>query len=162
MNLPVAFLEGISPWWWVAAAILLAAIEMLTVSTVMIWSAAAAMVVAILLWVAPGLPGAVQVAVFGALSIAFTFAGRAAVARYGDGDRQASTLNRRADRLVGREGVVIAFAGGEGRVTIDGEPWPARLDGAEPAPVPGDRVRVVAADGMVVWVAPGAADPARR
>ena len=30
---------GISPWWWVALAILLAAIEMLTVTTLLVWSA---------------------------------------------------------------------------------------------------------------------------
>ena len=54
-------LDGISPWWWVALAILLAAAEMLTVTTVLVWSAGAALVTAIALWAAPGLGWAPQV-----------------------------------------------------------------------------------------------------
>jgi membrane protein implicated in regulation of membrane protease activity len=148
------FLDGVSPWWWVAGAIVLAGMEMLTVSTVLIWSALAAMVTALVLWLAPGLPGTWQVAMFALLSIAFTFAGRAVVRRYGDGPDEASRLNRRAAHLVGREAVVVGFEHHEGQVTIDGVPWPARLDGRDRKLAPGDRVTVVAADGIVVWIRP--------
>ena len=65
---------GISPWWWVALAILLAAIEMLTVTTLLVWSATAAALTALALWLAPGLGWAGQVALFAVLSIALTFA----------------------------------------------------------------------------------------
>jgi membrane protein implicated in regulation of membrane protease activity len=146
-------LQGISPWWWVALAILLAAGEMVTVTTLLVWSALAALVTAGALWVWPGLGGAGQIAVFASLSIVFTFAGRALVQRYGYGER-ASTLNRRAAQIVGREGEVISFAFNEGKVSVDGVPWPARLHAGTPTPAPGDRVRVTAADGIVVWVTP--------
>ena len=137
-----------------ALAILLAAAEMVTVTTVLISSAIAALVTAICLWLAPGLSGAGQIAIFGLLSIVFTFVGRALVARYGDGAKGTGTLNRRAAQLIGREAVVTEFSAQEGQVTVDGMPWPARLrDGAGPLG-PGDRVRVVAADGIVVWVTP--------
>ena len=46
------------------------------------------------------------------------------------------------------------FDGDEGKVTVDGIPWPARLDGRSSPPAAGDRVEVVAADGIVVWVRP--------
>jgi len=143
---------AVSPWWWVAAAILFAAIEMLTVSTVLIWSALAALVTAAVLWLAGGLSIWGQIAIFGVLSIAFTFAGRALVARYGDLGDKAGKLNRRADALVGREAEVVAFSWHEGQVTVDGVPWPARLDGGDVKLDPGDRVRIIAADGIVVWV----------
>ena len=149
----VVVLDGISPWWWVALAILLAAIEMLTVTTLLVWSASAAFLTAVVLWLMPGLGWAAQLAIFASLSIVFTFAGRALVQRYGYGER-ASTLNRRAAQLVGRDGVVLSFEFDEGKVNVDGVPWPARLPEGTPTPAPGDRVRVTAADGIVVWVTP--------
>jgi inner membrane protein len=147
-------LQGISPWWWVALAILLAAIEMVTITTMLIWSALAAMLTALALWAMPSLGGAQQIALFASLSIAFTFAGRWAFDRYGRRRDGASRLNRRAEQLVGREGVVVAFDRGEGKVEVDGVPWPARLEAMSPVPAPGDRVRILAADGIVVWVEP--------
>lgn len=146
-------LEGILPWWWVALAILLAAIEMLTVTTLLVWSAAAAVLTAVALWLMPGLGWPQQLAIFASLSIVFTFAGRTLVGRLGLG-REGATLNRRAAQLIGREAVVVAFDGHEGQVSVDGVQWPARLDGEGPPPAPGDRVRVVAAEGIVVRVRP--------
>ncbi len=152
----MAFLQGISPWWWVALAILLAAAEMLTVSTVLIWSALAAMLTALCLWIFPDLGGPAQIAIFALGSIALVFPGRRLAERLGARGGRADNpqLNRRADRLVGREAVVVTFEFHEGQVSIDGVPWPARLDGSARTPVPGDRVRVTAADGIVVWVRP--------
>lgn len=145
----------ISPWWWVALAILLGAAEMLTTTTLLMWSAAAALATALVSW-AFGLTGwPAQVALFAALSIVLTFAARLALGRrrpvVGDA---ASPLNRRADQLVGRDGRVLTFQHDEGRIEIDGIPWRARLEGALPVPAPGDRVRIVAAEGTVVVVRP--------
>ena len=154
----MTLLDGISPWWWVALAILLAAAEMVTITTVLIWAAVAALITAILLWLAPGLGGYEQIGIFAALSIVFFFVGRGLVARYGQpGGDEAATLNRRAQSRVGREGVVASFGRTEGKVTLDGVPWPARLDAGAPTPSPGDVVTVTAADGIVVWVRPAAA-----
>jgi membrane protein implicated in regulation of membrane protease activity len=49
---------------------------------------------------------------------------------------------------------VVSFEYGEGQVTVDGTPWPARLAEGASTPPPGARVRVTAADGIVVWVTP--------
>jgi membrane protein implicated in regulation of membrane protease activity len=148
----LGWLAGISPWWWIALAILLAAAEMLTVTTVLMGAAAAAAVTGVALWIAPGLGGAEQVALFAGLTILITFAGRALVAPYGQPGGTAATLNRRAEQLIGREAIVVSFSVSEGQVTIDGVPWPARLDEEATPPAPGSRVRVVAADGIVVRV----------
>ena len=149
-----ALFQGISPWWWVALAIVLAAIEMITVTTLLVWSALAAVVTALALWAAPELGWAPQVALFATLSIGFTFLGRALFGRLGRPDDRADKLNRRAHQLIGREGVVISFEHDEGKVTVDGVPWPARLAPGATAPAPGERVRVVATEGIVVQVQP--------
>ncbi len=142
-----------SPWGWLALAILLAAAEMLTVSLVLIWAAVAAAVTGIALWIWPGLPLAAQAAVFALGAIAFTFGGRALVLRYGDGAAETG-LNRRTSGLVGRVALVVAFAGPEGQVTIDGIAWRARLASGATPPAPGAEVRVTAVDGIVLTVAP--------
>jgi inner membrane protein len=147
------FLDGISPWWWVAAAILLAAVEMVTTTTLAIWSACAALLTALALWVLPGLGWAGQITLFAGLSIALIFASRWVFARYDRPDDPVK-LNRRADQLVGRTAIVVSFDGCEGKVEIDGVPWPARLEAPAPTPAPGERVRILAADGIVVWVRP--------
>ncbi len=149
-------LTGISPWWWVALAILLAAAEMLTVTTVLISSAVAALATALWLWATPSLPGAGQIAIFGILSIVFTFLGRALVGRFGDGTTSGGTLNRRASTLIGREAIVTEFNPTGGQVTLDGVPWAARTRGGA-TPKPGDRVRIVATDGIIVEVQPAGA-----
>ena len=150
----MTLLDGASPWWWVALAILLAAAEMVTITTVLIWAAVAALITAILLWIAPGLGGYEQIGIFAALSIVFFFVGRALVGRFGQPGGATGTLNQRARALVGREGVVSSFERTEGKVTVDGVPWPARLDAGAAIPSPGDVVRVTAADGIVIWVRP--------
>lgn len=147
-------LDGISPWWWVAFAILLGAVEMLTISTVLIWSALAALVTALALWIWPGLNTPGQIALFAVLSIAFSFIGRAFVGRWGEKADDNQQLNQRAAQILGREAVVDSFAGDEGQVTVDGVPWPARLDLGATVPNPGGRVRIVAVDGIVVRVRP--------
>ena len=149
----MTLLDAISPWWWVALAILLAAAEMVTITTVLVWAAVAALITAILLWLVFGLGPFEQIGIFAALSIVFFFVGRALVGRYGQPGGGDPVLNRRAAQLVGRDAVVVAFDHGEGQVTVDGVPWPARLEGPT-APAPGDRVVIVAADGIVVRVRP--------
>ncbi len=150
----LAILQGISPWWWVALAVLLAAGEMLTVSTVLLWSALAAMIVAILLWVVPDLSGALQIAVFAILSILLTFGGRAVFARFGEAAEERNQLNQRTTQLIGREARVIRFDFHEGMVEVDGVPWPARLDGPRRKITAGEIVEITAADGIILWVRP--------
>ena len=137
-----------------ALAILLAAAEMVTITTVLVWAAVAALVTALPLWLAPGLGGYQQIGIFAALSIVFFFVGRALVARFGQPGGGSTKLNRRAQALVGREAVVEPPSCTEGKVTVDGVPWPARLDPGALPPSAGDRVRIVATDGITMVVQP--------
>lgn len=143
---------SVTPWWWLAAAILLAAAEMLTVSLVLVWSALAAALTGIALWLLPELSLAVQVALFALLSIAFTFGGRAAIQRFGDGGGAETHLNRRTAGLVGRKAVVVDFGAEGGQVTIDGIAWRARLEVGSALPAAGDLVEVTGLDGIVLTV----------
>lgn len=151
MTLPLlGLLDGISPLWWVAAAVLLFAIEALTVTTHLLWPALAALSLALVLWLDPGLSGVAQIGFFALLTILFIFLGRAFMSRFAR-DETGRRLNRRTEDLIGREAVVESFHWHEGQVNIDGVIWPARLDGRK-SPEVGERVRVIAADGIVVWV----------
>lgn len=137
-----------------ALAIALGAGEMLTTTTLLLWSAIAAALTAVAFALAGPSDWPAQVATFAILSIILTFAGRLIVSRRRGRSDAASPLNRRSEQLVGRDGEVLAFDGNEGRILVDGIPWRARLEGALPVPAPGDRVRIIAAEGVVVIVRP--------
>ncbi len=142
-----------SAWWWVAAAILFGAGEMLTTTTLLLWMALGALATAGFVAVAGAHGWTMELGFFAVVSIACTFAGRALMARRSR-TPVGSGLNRRAEQLVGRDGEIVDAAPGEGRVTVDGVPWPARMDGGGSLPAAGSRVRVVGADGIVVVVRP--------
>jgi len=61
-----------------------------------------------------------------------------------------------AEALVGREAIVIQRLAPQGRVTLDGERWKARLVGAEAAEAAeADDVMVISAvRGLTLWVQP--------
>ena len=147
------FLEGLSPWWWVALAFAFGIFEMLTASFVLIWLALASVLMALILTVMPGLSGEWQITLFGVLSIVLTFAGRAVLRRFGDGQPESSTLNQRSGHFVGANASVIKFANGEGTVEIEGMRWRARWDDGNQSKA-GDTVEVTKADGMILHVAP--------
>ena len=152
MNLPlIGLLDGISPLWWLAVALLLVGIEAVTVTTHLIWPALAASVVAIVLWLNPGLSGIGQIGIFAFLTIAFVLVGRILIDRFGITPEGRKALNRRTENLIGRDAIVENFHWHEGQVNIDGVIWPARLDGRK-SPEVGELVRVIATDGIVVWV----------
>ena len=156
MNL-FPFLQDISPWWWVAFAVTLGATEMATMSFFLIWPAMSALLIAVLLWIIPGVSGTVQIAAFAVLSVALIFAGRSLLHRFGDGSSENETLNSRAKQMIGRHAQVLDFKGPEGNVTIDGihwrAVWPKGANAAE-----GDTVEVSSADGMTLII--GSVGPA--
>ena len=146
-------LESISPWWWVALGIAIGAFEMLTMSFFLIWWGLAAIVMAVLLVLMPNMPGELQIMIFAAMSVVLTFVGRNYIAKHGDGAAPVSGLNERSGALIGRSGKVVACAGNEGKVEIDGIPWKARtIEGAMPAV--GGSVEVTASDGNTLSVKP--------
>ncbi|NNU79504.1 NfeD family protein [Halovulum dunhuangense] len=143
------WLEGLSPWWWVAFGITLGALEMATMSFFLIWPGLAAVLMAVLLAFLPGMPGTVQIAVYAALAVALTFAGRAYTRRFGDGGDTATVLNDRASQMVGRRGTLVSVEHGEAVVEIDGVRWRAILSGEATM---GTDVRVTGAQGMTLNV----------
>ena len=147
-------LEGLSPWWWVAAAFAIGALEMLTGTAVLIWVALASLVMAGVLALFPGMSGELQTALFAVLSIGLTFAGRWAVNTYGDGGEAHDTLNQRSKHLIGRTAKVLDFDAGSnsGAVEIEGMRWRAKW--ASGTSVTGETVRINAAEGMTLTVAP--------
>jgi membrane protein implicated in regulation of membrane protease activity len=131
---------------WLALAILAAIIEVsiphFGVVFVSVGAAAAAAVAAI------GLGFSTQVVVFIlALGLSLGLLRPRLVRQLG-----ARGVPSRTDTLIGREGVVtqgIESSVGAGRVNVGGEDWAARA--ATPLPI-GTRIRVVAADGIVLEV----------
>ena len=144
------WLEALSPWWWVAFGIGLGAVEMATMSFFLIWPAIAAIVMAVILWIAPGMQGEVQIATFAVLAVVLTFAGRSYLKKFGDGAPE-SLLNDRSAQIVGRQAKVTEFALGVGQVELDGLNWTANWPEGQSAEV-GQVVKITSADGMSVSV----------
>lgn len=149
-----AWLDGASPWWWIALALGLGAIEIVTFTYFMLWLGLAAFTVAIGLMIIPDMPGTSQLLAFALTAILYTAIGWVYVHRRQADDAHPS-LNRRADAVVGRQGIVIGeFSAGMGTIEIDGIRWRATLPGGGAAPSAGATVRVAAAQGMTVVVEP--------
>ena len=142
-------LDGASPWWWIAAAIAIGAVEMLTFTYFLIWLALAAFGTALAMWIAPGLTGTGQLAVFAALAVITTVAGRYWLAKRKATPSDAPGLNRRSEQVIGRVGKALAeFENHEGVVVIDGVRWRARLTGE--SAVKDQSLSVIDADGMTL------------
>ncbi|MEM6662022.1 MAG: NfeD family protein [Pseudomonadota bacterium] len=145
------FLNDISPWWWVAAALALGAIEILTFSFFLIWPALAALLVAIFMWMSPGMSGATQIFWFAILSVVLTLAGRYWVMT-NKPTSDNPPLNNRAAALIGRQAVLLdGLTGrGVGNVEVDGIRWRARLAVDEPAAEAGQSLSITDTEGMVL------------
>ena len=144
------WLETLSPWWWVALGVGLAALEMVVFSFTLIWPGIAAIFMALIVWIAPGISGELQVAIFAVLSIALMFTGRSLVRKFGDGQPK-TNLNNRSAQMVGRQAKVVGYDLGEGHVEIDGLRWVAKWPDGQSAEI-GQVVKVIAAEGMSVQV----------
>ncbi len=142
------FLEGISPWWWVSFGLLLMALEMVVVSFFLIWPGLAAIIMAVLLWIIPTMPGPIQVSAFAILAIAITFVGRRF---FQPSEEPETSLNQRTKQIIGKKARVTDFDLGEGHVEIEGLRWAATWPEGQSAK-PGDVVKILAAEGMSVEV----------
>ena len=136
-------------WMWLIAAALLGIAELLLPGVFLIWLSAAAALTgfAALLF---GIPLAFQFALFAALALAATYAGRRWYAA-NPVESSDPMLNDRAARLVGQTVVVVgAIENGAGRVRVGDCVWNAR--GADAGV--GARVRITGADGTCLSVEP--------
>ncbi|MGR3700501.1 MAG: NfeD family protein [Paracoccaceae bacterium] len=141
-----AEIAAIPPWYWFAFGVLLLAAEILAPAFILIWPGFAAMIVALVVWLVPGLSGEVITIGFALLALALTFAGRAMFNRTSN-DVPTTGLNARTGGLVGRRAKVISFNQGEGHVEVGGVQWPAAWPEGATAEV-GDMVKIKAVDGV--------------
>lgn len=148
------FLEGASPWWWIAFGVVLGVVEMVTLSFFLIWPGLAAVAVGLLMVIFPSMSGSAQLGLFAVLSIILTVLGRFYVGRF-RGTSEASGLNERNARMVGRQAVADgAFSSGEGTITVNDVRWVARLAPGHADIADGTAVRVTDIDGMTLVVVP--------
>ncbi len=140
----------LSGWYWLALGIFLIALEMLVPSFILIWPGLAAIIIAALVALLPDIAGEWLVLVFATLSIALIYAGRG-VSRKLRKSEPVSTLNSRAESMVGRHAKVVSFENGEGKITISGVQWPAVWQPGEIA-AEGHMVVILGARGVSLTV----------
>jgi len=135
------------PWSWIVGGFVLLAIELFAPGGVFVWLGGAAVVTGLITILVPlGLP--VQFAVFGVLSV-LGIASWIAMRRRTPPETDAPFLNKRVERVVGKEGFLSEPIRGEkGRMEIGESVW--RVTGPElPA---GHRVRIVGYKGTLLTV----------
>lgn len=143
------WLHNVSPIWWITLGFALAAAEMLVFSFFLIWPALAAFLMALIVWVMPGLEGPYQIVLFAVLTIALTYIGRRMFQRF---DEPETSLNDRSKQLIGKRAKVVLFdETGEGRIELNGLRWPATWPTGQTSDV-GKVVVITNADGMSVEV----------
>lgn len=115
-------------WVWLAIGAAILAAEVATGSGWLLWPAASAAATALLTLVTDST--ALEIGFFSGLTIATSLLARKFWPRRSGGE--AADINDNVSRLIGHRGkAASAFAGGDGRVMIDGKEWAAELDGAE-------------------------------
>lgn len=144
-----------SPYWiWFGIGLAFFGLEIATMSLFLIWVGLAALLTAAVTFAAPGTPMPAQMALFAALGLALTVAGRSyfAARRAPESDRP--DLNRRGTQMVGRRVSAIAdFERGEGAVAIDDGQWSARLAPDQSGAVAaGDELLIAAVEGATLVV----------
>lgn len=144
------WLETLSPWWWVTLGVGLSALEMVVFSFALIWPGIAAIIMAVILWIVPGMQGELQVALYAVLSITLMFLGRGFLKRFGDGGPE-TNLNSRSEQMVGHKAKVVDFDLGVGHIELNGLRWAAEWPEGQSAEA-GQVVKIIAADGMSVQV----------
>ena len=148
-SLDLPSLSHLAPWhWWILGAALLT-LEVLTPGVFFVWLALAACALGLLTLLLP-LGVAAQLLLFAALCLGSVLLGRRLLARL-PRSKEADTLGRGAERLLGREVVLLGggIQGGRGRARIGDGSWTVR----GPDAAAGERMVVVAVDGAALTVA---------
>ena len=147
----IELIETHGPWAWAILGLILLVAELLLPGIYLFWFGLAAIAVA-LLTIVNDIPWQMQVVVFCAIAVVFVFLSRRFMNTAGQ-ESDDPLLNKRAERLVGREFVLEKpVENGYGTVKIDDTVW--RI-AAEDVPA-GTRIRITAADGPVLQAEPAA------
>jgi membrane protein implicated in regulation of membrane protease activity len=136
-------------WSWLTVAAILLAAEVATGTGWLLWPSASAAVTAVIAYATrqAGLPG--EAAVFAGLTIVSTLAAKTLLPK--KTLQPGPDINDRAGELVGKIGKAVgAFAGGQGRVMVDGAEWAADVQGA--LPHAGDKVEILHVHGATLSV----------
>lgn len=114
-------------WIWLAIGAAILAAEVATGSGWLLWPAASAAATALLTLVTQDT--ALEIGVFAGLTIVTSLLARRYWPR---SSGESADINDNVGRLIGQTGrAASAFAGGDGRVLIDGKEWAAELDGGD-------------------------------
>lgn len=143
-------LDDVVYWHWLAFGTALLVAEVLLPGSFLMWFGVSAIVTGGLLWLAPGLAGTVQLAVFAVLSVVTIMAWRRYERLYPQVTDHPD-LNRRGQQYVGRQYTLAdELVNGRGKLRVDDGAWTVRcLQGDLPAGTP---VRVVGVDGTVLLI----------
>lgn len=149
MDAVVALYAEHAFWFWAALAALILAVEVATGTGWLLWASASAAAVAVVTALTR-LAFAAEVGLFAALTLVSSLLAHRFWPRR---DETPADINDNVGRLVGRKArVCAAFAGGRGRVEIDGKEWAAEADGQGGVWAPGAAVEVVAVEGSTLRV----------
>lgn len=140
-----------NPFWaWLAAGAVLLIAEAATGSGWLLWPAVSAGVTAVLSLTGLVPSPVAQAAIFALLTVGTTLLAKPWTSKAPKAD-----LNDRAQRMIGRIGQAREdFAGGRGRVFVDGAEWTAELDGGGELEA-GASVKVTRVEGARLFVSRG-------
>ena len=135
-------------WWILALALIIA--ETFLPGTFFLWMGVSALVMGVLAWLIPAMGWEMQVMLFAVLSLISIVGWRMYQRRHPDKTDQPA-LNRRAEQYIDRVFTLeTAIENGYGKVRVGDSLW--RVTGEDAAA--GSRVRVTAADGVILVVEP--------
>ncbi len=142
-------LSHVEPLHWFGIGLAFLAIEVVTGTTYLLWPAAAAAITAAIALIFPG-KALLHWTVFAVLTLALTLTGHFYVRGRWLKRLGPSTLNERANTMVGQTGIADdVFVAGFGRVKLDDTVWRASSADAIGA---GEAVEVISVDGATLRV----------
>lgn len=136
-------------WTWMVVAAVLFTLETLVPGVFLVWFGLAAVVVGVVVFLAPEMSVAMQIALFAALSVVSVLVGRQFLGSYRNPASDKPMLNERGHQYVGQVfELKDAIRDGRGRITVGDSVWLVR----GPELPEGTRVRVTGAEGTMLVV----------
>jgi membrane protein implicated in regulation of membrane protease activity len=141
------YFQALNYWDWLGIALLLLVFEIVVSGTFFMWMAGSAAVVALVVWVVPGIDWKMQTVLFSVLSVVSIVLWK----KYSrdSSESQSLGLNKRGHGYIGKTYTLSSpVERGVGRLVIDDTSWSVEGDDA----IAGEKVTVVAVEGMILKV----------